>query len=351
MLAVALHLQLLEIGGKAPEPLVVGDHAVRGVAEDVAVPDAEQPHQDRNVPLDRRLAEMLVDLVAAAQKFVEAVRPDRDRQRQADARPDRIAAADPIPEAEHARRLDAELRHLVELRRDGGEMVADGRFADALARSRRGRSRRWSSSPGGEGLRGDDEQGARRIESAQRVADVGAVDVGDEMAAQIAAARTAPSARVAMAGPRSEPPMPILMTSVIGWPSAPRTRPSRTSAAKLSIFSRTPMTSGITSLPSTRTGLPSKLRKRRVQHGALLGRVDLLASEHRLALGLDLGGLGELDERSQNACVDALLRIIEQEIVKGDAELLEARRIVGEIRSRGARQHALAHAGQFRQCR
>ena len=69
------------------------------------------------------------------------------------------------------------------------------------------------------------------------------------------------SARAAMAGPRSEPPMPMLMTSVIGWPSAPRTRPSRTSAAKLSIFSRVPMTSGITSLPSTRTGLPEKLRK------------------------------------------------------------------------------------------
>src|SRR5271156_2581423 len=47
MLAVALHLQLLEIGGKAPKPLVVGDHAVGGVAEDVAGPAAEQSHQDR----------------------------------------------------------------------------------------------------------------------------------------------------------------------------------------------------------------------------------------------------------------------------------------------------------------
>ena len=85
VLAVALHLQLLEIGGEAPEPLVVRDHSVRGVAEDVAVPDAEQPHQDRDVVLDRRFAEVLVDLVAAAEKVVEAVRPDRDRERQPDA--------------------------------------------------------------------------------------------------------------------------------------------------------------------------------------------------------------------------------------------------------------------------
>ena len=66
VLAVALHLQLLEIGGKAPEPLVVWDHRLGGVAEDVAVPDAEQPHQDRDVALDRRFAEMLIDLIAAA---------------------------------------------------------------------------------------------------------------------------------------------------------------------------------------------------------------------------------------------------------------------------------------------
>ena len=41
--AVALHLQLLEIGGKAPEPLVIRDHPMGGVAEDVAVPHAESP--------------------------------------------------------------------------------------------------------------------------------------------------------------------------------------------------------------------------------------------------------------------------------------------------------------------
>ena len=145
--------------------------------------------------------------------------------------------------------------------------------------------------------------------------------------------------------------MPILMTSVIGWPSAPRTRPSRTSAAKLSIFSRVPMTSGMTSLPSTRIGLPSKLRKRGVQDGALLGDVDLHACEHRVAPGLDLASLGEFDQRGQNGGVDALLGEIKQEIVEGDAELLESRRIVGEIGSCRPRQHALLHARQFRQCR
>ncbi len=58
---------------------------MRGMAEDVAIPDAEQPHQDRDVSLDRRFAEVLVDLITPAEKFIEAVGSDRDRKRQADA--------------------------------------------------------------------------------------------------------------------------------------------------------------------------------------------------------------------------------------------------------------------------
>ena len=88
-----------------------------------------------------------------------------------------------------------------------------------------------------------------------------------------------------------------------------------------------------------------------MKDGALLSGVDLLAGEHRLALGFDLGGLGEFDERAENRAVDALLRVIEQEIVESGAELLEPGRIVGEFRSRRPREHALAQAVQFRQCR
>ena len=44
LLAVRLHLQLLEVGRQAPMPLVVGHDRVGRVAEGVAVPDAEQRH-------------------------------------------------------------------------------------------------------------------------------------------------------------------------------------------------------------------------------------------------------------------------------------------------------------------
>ena len=59
-LAVDLHVELLEIGGEALEPLVVGQHRVGRVAQDVAVPDADQRQDHRHVLLERRRAEMIV---------------------------------------------------------------------------------------------------------------------------------------------------------------------------------------------------------------------------------------------------------------------------------------------------
>ena len=61
-------------------------------------------------------------------------------------------------------------------------------------------------------------------------------------------------ASTAIAGPRSEPPMPILTTSANFCPVAPRRVPARTASAKPFICSSTRWTSGITSRPSTRTG-------------------------------------------------------------------------------------------------
>ncbi|MNT74165.1 hypothetical protein D3C72_2129570 [compost metagenome] len=54
--------------------------------------------------------------------------------------------------------------------------------------------------------------------------------------------------------------MPILMTSVIFLPVAPFSEPERIASANLPMAARTAFTSGITSLPSTRTGVLERLR-------------------------------------------------------------------------------------------
>ena len=108
-LAVRLHDELLEVRREPVEVLLVRQHRVRLGAEEVAIPDTEQPHQQRHVPLRRRLDEVPVHGVEAGEELGERLGPDRDHRREADRGVHRVPAADPVPEAERVRRVDPEL--------------------------------------------------------------------------------------------------------------------------------------------------------------------------------------------------------------------------------------------------
>ncbi len=69
---------------------------------------------------------MLVHLVKAIQHGAEVVRADGQHGRKADRRVHRVAAADPIPEAEHVGGIDAELRNLGCIGRNRDKVFGDG---------------------------------------------------------------------------------------------------------------------------------------------------------------------------------------------------------------------------------
>ena len=140
MLAVALHRQLLQIGRESLQVLLVRQHGDGLGAEEVRVPDAEQAHQHRQVLLERRGAEVLVHLVKAVEHGAEVLRADGEHRREADGRVHRIAPADPVPEAEHVRRVDAELGHLAGIGRDGDEVPRHGLRIVAKAASDQSRA-------------------------------------------------------------------------------------------------------------------------------------------------------------------------------------------------------------------
>ena len=71
-----------------------------------------RPKHRRQVLLERRGAEVLVHRVARRQQLLEVVHADRAPRWAARWPPERVAAADPVPEAEHVGRVDAELLHL-----------------------------------------------------------------------------------------------------------------------------------------------------------------------------------------------------------------------------------------------
>ncbi|MNN32401.1 hypothetical protein D3C81_1461230 [compost metagenome] len=68
------------------------------------------------------------------------------------------------------------------------------------------------------------------------------------------------SARQTMRGPRSEPPMPMLTTSVMVWPVEPVQAPPRTRSEKSCMRQRTSWMAGITETPSTLNGASGSAR-------------------------------------------------------------------------------------------
>ena len=125
MLAIALHGELLQVGREALQVLLVGQDGDRLRVEEVVVPDGEQAHEHGQVLLEGRGAEVLVHGVEAGEQLAEVVRADGEHGREADRRIHRVAAADPVPEAEHVRRVDAELGHLFGVGRNRDEVLGD----------------------------------------------------------------------------------------------------------------------------------------------------------------------------------------------------------------------------------
>src|SRR4051794_16223114 len=87
-LAIALHVALLEIGGKPVHILIVRQYGMRLSSEEVVIPDAHQRQDDGQILFKRRSPEMLVHLETALEQFLEIVHSDVQRYRQPDCRPE-----------------------------------------------------------------------------------------------------------------------------------------------------------------------------------------------------------------------------------------------------------------------
>ena len=157
-------------------------------------------------------------------------------------------------------------------------MVADRLLAERRCDPFAGRLGIGHRLDGGEGLGGDDEQRRLGLQTLQRVGDVRAVDIGDEMGARavvVGRKRQRRHRRAEIGAADAD----IDDVGDLSCRSAPGALPRRTASAKAAIASSTSCTSGITSWPSTDTPLSARIAQRGVQHGAVLGDVDLVARE------------------------------------------------------------------------
>ena len=289
-------------------------------AEEVPIPDADHAEQHRQVLVERRIAEMLVHLVSAFEQALEVLRTDRNHDRQAHRRPQRIAAADPVPHLEHVLFRDAELDDFLRIRRHADKVLRQRVFRAALfGEPVAHRARVGHRLERRERLRHDDRERLFRVDGLQHVVQVGAIDVGDEvriefrrremmqrvhdhLRTQVRAADAdvhhMADALARIAGPRAVADL-VGERGHLGFLGADLLLERRVVGGRA---------------------------QRRVQRRAMLGHVDDVACEHRVAALRDLRLRGEFDEQLERGVGDAVLREVDRDAAAAVGEALGARR-------------------------
>ena len=331
MLAVALHRQLLEIGREALQILIVGQHRDGLRAEKVVVPDAEKAHEHRQVALERRGAEVLVDRVEALQHRAEMIRADGQHGRKPDRRIHRVAAADPVPELEHVGGVDAELRDFFGVGRNRDEMLGDslGVAAKAAERPIARAVRVGHRLERREGLRGDDEQRFRRIEIARRLDEIGAIDVGDEAerhgAVAVILERLIRHHRPEVGAADADIDDVADAFAGVAFPLA-----AADAIGEVGHLVEHGVDLRHDVLAVDDDGRAFRRAKGHMQDGAIFRDVDFLAAKHRVDPGAQPGLFGELDEQLERLVGDAIFRVIQVDAGGLRGHPLAALRIVGE---------------------
>ena len=278
--------------------------------------------QHRRVALERRGAEVLVELVAAREQLAEALRPDREHRREADRGAERVASADPVPERERACRVDTEAGRFGCVRGYGDEVARERRLVSEdverpgsrHARVREGLLRR-------ERLGRDDEQRLLGVEVPDRLGEVGRIDVRDEPHGEIAAGVVAQRpvghrrAEVGAADPDvddgRDPPAGVAAPVAGAQALRERGHP---------VEHLVHVPHDVVAADEER-GL-ARQPQRRVERGTTLRGIHRLAGEHRLR-PLAHSRLGrELAEQAHGHVVDPVFRVVEVEPARLEREPL-----------------------------
>jgi len=126
-----------------------------------------------------------------------------------------------------------------------------------------------------------------------------------------------------MRGPRSEPPMPMLTTSVMGWPLKPRHWPCWTARREVRhpLTHRLDLRQYVLAMNLDRATL---LTQGDVQRRPILSEIDRLTGKHARDLLRQFRLLRQLQEQPTRVIGHAILGVIQQQTVEFDGKVLEA---------------------------
>ena len=179
-LAVALHLQLLEVIGKQPQPLVIGEYGARLAAAQLGVILVGKGGAQRQIVRAVHIAEMAIDRGSALQHLREIVPAHRNRDREPDRGPQRVTPAHRLGKRQHPGFIDAPFHCRIGIgsqRHHPSAGVGHAIVAQPLQRA----FRVGHGFDGGESLGGNRDHGCRRITGREGLFQCHTVDVGHHM--------------------------------------------------------------------------------------------------------------------------------------------------------------------------
>ena len=124
---------------------------------------------------------MLIHRVGTGQQLAEVLKTNRQRNRQTNRRPHRIASTHPVPEREHVFRIDPKGTHCLGVGRDRDKVARQFGRRCMLQKPAARRLRVHHGFLRGKCLGGDDEQGRFRIDLLQHRMQIVTIDIRHEV--------------------------------------------------------------------------------------------------------------------------------------------------------------------------
>ena len=307
--------QLLEVARQQPQPLVIGEGRARFGVADLRVIEIGERGERGRIFVQSGQAEVAVHFCRTFEQFLECPPAEADRRRKADRRPQRIASADAFAERQDAGFVDAPFHRLVG-RRGQRDHLAVRVLDIVLLHPLQGGFGVEHRFLGGEGLGRHHQQRRRRIEVLDRILQRDAVDVGHDrdvvariLAAQRIDQQVRPQRRSADADVQHMADI-AQRTALdrVDQRAHPFVKPARARDA---------------------VGI-ALIAFGGVLDRAILGDVDMLAAEHRVAPAREVLRLRQRGERLDRLDRQMRLRPVEMDAGDVQAEPRQAVRILIE---------------------
>lgn len=314
--------------------------------EEVRVPDAEQATENGDVLLQRSLPEVLVHRVGTLEELVEVVVANVQSHARSNGRPDAVTSTDPVGETEHVLLVNAELGNLLLVGGESNKVLRDIRLLGLLQEPGLGSVGVCDGLSCGEGLGGNKEERGLAVGVPQCLSDVGSVNVGDEVSLEAAVGIRLESLSYHDGTARYCQSLLLRGCHCVGHSQVGTTNTNVDDGVNLLACVTLPLAAAnllgefLDVLEDFVDALDDALAidlhllvggvaKSYVVNCAVLGEVDLLASEHVIAELLDASFLGKLDKKLHSLLGDEVLGKVEQNlrvlsiVLEGVAELLE----------------------------